>query len=191
MKSAHIGIIAMVLAAFPSRGVLCAQGAPPLTPGQRVRVTAPSAGLDHAVGTIRAANGREIVIGVRRFQAERGGYGGRTDTLNVVVSLDSLRSMEVVIGTRTHFWLGAGIGAAIVGLPLGFWGATSRGFFTASPGLAAAGLFGGGLVGGLLGGIVGATIVTDRWGNVPLGGDRLSLRVAPNGRLGLGASFTL
>ena len=48
----------LTILAFP----LSAQEPPSLAPGQRVRVTAPSAGLDQMVGTVVAVREREIVL---------------------------------------------------------------------------------------------------------------------------------
>ena len=194
MKFAHIGVITMILTVLPRAGSLLAQGAPALTPGQRVRVTAPAAGLDRTVGTIRAVRGRVIVLEPEWARPARSRPGRPADSLGVQVSLDSVRSLEVSLGTRSHFWSGAGTGAVVGGVGLAIVGAASastcQGFICFSPAaVAGAGLVAGGLIGGLLGGIIGAAIITDRWVNVPLGGDRLSLRVAPGGRLGLGASL--
>ncbi len=194
MKFAHIGVITMSLTVLPYAGSLRAQGGPLLTPGMRVRVTAPAAGLDRTVGTVRAVRGREIVLEPEWPRPAWSRAGHQADSLGVSVSLDSVRSLEVSLGTHSRFWDGAGVGAVVGGVGLALVGAASaascQGFICFSPAaVAAGGLVAGGLIGGLLGGIVGGTIVTDRWVSVPLGGDRISLRVAPGGRLGLGASW--
>jgi len=194
VNAAHVGLVAIALTVLPRAGSLLAQGAPALTPGQRVRVTAPASGLDRAVGTVRAVRGRVIVLAPEWARPAWSRPSNPADSLGVPVPLDSVRSLEVSLGTHSHFWSGAGTGAVVGGVGLAIVGAASasdcQGFICFSPAAAAAGgLVVGGLIGGLLGGIVGAATVTDRWVSVPLGGDRLSLRVAPTGRLGLGASL--
>jgi hypothetical protein len=100
------------------------------------------------------------------------------------------------MGRHSHFWAGAGIGAAIGGLGLGLVAgvaaATCRGFCVVDPGAAGmTGLVVGGLLGGLLGGIVGAAVVTERWWNVPLERLRVGMTPLPAGHVGLGASLAL
>lgn len=175
------------LSVFAAFTTLSAQPPPSLAPGQRVRVTAPSAGLDRTVGTVWAVRGREIVLepDSPRPAWSRSGY--RADSLDVAVWLDSVRSLEVSVGRHGHFWAGAGIGAAIAGTGFGFLaGSGGIGTPDVNPAVVA-----GAVLGGVVGGIFGASVVTDDWANVPLSGARIGVIVAPGRRLGLGASLAL
>ena len=104
--------------------------------------------------------------------------------------LDSVTTLEVSAGTKSHAGAGAGIGAvigAVGGAVVGAASCTDDPFL--SPGQCA---FGGGLLfgatGALLGVLVGAGTKTERWVSVPL--DRFRVSVVPqrDGGFGLGAS---
>jgi hypothetical protein len=178
---ARVATSALVLAAVGLSVpiLLAGQQPPPLRPGQRVRMTTPSARWAPTVGTVLAVRGREIVLGVDQFGPHR-----RDATRNVTVSLDSVRTLEVR-ATQRHAWAGAGIGAVMVGAVLAVSTQQCTGMVCVSP-AAAAGA--GAVVGAVLGGLIGALVVTERWVNVPLSGARFGLVVTPRGRLGLGAA---
>ena len=189
MTNIRVGLIAAVLglgvlAAFQP---LSAQQPPPLRPGQRVRVTAPSAGLHRTVGVVEAVRGREIVLEPDSPPPAWSRSGYQADSLDVAVSLDSVRTLDVSVGTHGHASAGVLIGAAIVGTGFGFWAGSCQGFLCISPGAVAAA---GALLGGLVGAVVGSSIVTDDWASVPVSSAQVGLIVTRGGRLGLGASLT-
>lgn len=167
--------------------LLTAQEPLRLQPGQRVRVTAPSAGLDHTVGTVVEVRGRDIVL-----RPDSLAPGADTVTS---VTLYLVSDLEVSLGRHRHFWAGVGFGAAAGAFFLGVEGLTIREPFRSLLGLpnpvAAAGIGAalGLVVGGVIGGQVGSN-ATEGWAEVPLGGHRLGLIVTPAGRVGLGASVS-
>jgi ABC-type nitrate/sulfonate/bicarbonate transport system permease component len=150
----------------------------PPEPGQRVRVTAPSLGLD----------GHE-----ERFSGVRG------DTL-VLTSMRCLiadvERLDVHAGRRSHAVTGGLIGLAagvLIGIPVG---ALEQSRYECDPDNAWAPcipplptipiMFG--VIGGVLGAVTGGFIKTDRWQHVPL--DQLRVSVVPqrDGRLVLAVS---
>jgi hypothetical protein len=190
MTSIRVNVIttALLSGALAAVQPLSAQQPPSLAPGQRVRITAPSAGLNRTAGTVWAVRGRQIILEPDSPRPAWGRSGFQADSLDVAVSLDSVRALEVSVGRHGHAGVGAVIGAAIVGTGFGISAGSCTGFLCPSPGAVAAV---GGFLGGLIGGLVGSGIVTDDWSNVPLGGARIGL-IAPRGRrLGLGASLVL
>jgi len=186
MKCAHVRVIATTLVALSSASPLLAQQPPSLKPGQRVRVTAPSVGLNRTVGTVWAVRGRDIVLQPDAPPPAWSRSGYQADSLDVVVSLDSVRAIEVSVGRHGHGGVGALIGAVVVGTGFGFLAGSCQGFMCPSPG-AVAGVTA--LLGGLVGGVVGSGIVTDDWASVPLSRARIGVIATPGRRLGLGASL--
>jgi hypothetical protein len=161
-----------------------AQQPPQLKPGQRVLVTAPSAGLTGAIATVEALSVHDITL-----RRERLGHGG-TDTLQMV-PLDSVRYLQV---SRRHGHAGIG---ALIGFAVGAIGgvievarenAQARtNFLKFSPIVGA--LFG--LPGAGIGAIVGALVRTEEWVPVDLHRLRLGLVPQSGGRLGIGALLAL
>jgi hypothetical protein len=159
---------------------------PPLTPGQRVRVTAPDVGLARAHATLEAIEGGALVF--------------RTDATRRV-PLASVARLEAYAGRRSHWLLGAGIGFAVGAgatyLVLNPPGASSTALCDQSANQDAIGTGAcvgltalGGVAGAGLGALVGMFIKSDKWTDVSREGWRLSIVPQPHGRLTLAASLT-
>jgi hypothetical protein len=148
--------------------------APGLTPGMRVRITAPN-GADTAVaGTIRSLDGQTIELAVR----------GRPEPVRV--ARDQIAKIEVSAGQGSRLsgaliggLVGAGVGAAV-----GKGSEPNNGYVVNSAAEA-----GGAIAFALLGAAIGALIPpAERWQEVSRSSARLSFAPRPDGRLG--ASFT-
>lgn len=171
-----------ILAALP----LSAQQPPSLAPGQRVRVTAPSAGLDQMVGTVVAVREREIVL-----RPDSLAPGADTTTS---VSLYRIRTLEVSRGMHRHLLPAVGAGAGIGALLFGVWGYSlaqdCNRKFECDLNTTQAGAIGAAL-GVLFGGVIGGGVAPRResWATMPLRGQRVGLIVTPSGRVGLAVSL--
>jgi len=183
IRSGCIGIAVGLVASAALRS-LSAQQLPEVRPGQRVRVTAPSAGLHQAVSTVEALSASELTL-LRERLHER----GWVDTLHVRVALDSVRRVEVSTGQHSHEWTGAGVGA-VVGGTVGYMIGQRRKCSCCGPCYSAeGGALLGGVVGAVVGGLIGDGIRTDEWLPVDLHRLRIGLLPQSGGRLGLGASL--
>ena len=172
MTRVRVGLVAVVLGleAFAALQPLSAQRPPYLAPGQRVRVTAPSAGLTGAIATVEALSAHDITL-----RRERLGHAG-TDTLQMV-PLDLVSLLQV---NRRHGHAGIG---ALIGFGVGAIGGvievarenaqSSTNFLRFSPLVGA--LFG--LPGAGIGALVGALVRTDEWRPVDL--QRLRIGLGP------------
>ena len=182
--------------------VLTAQAPPPLHPGQRVQVTAPTYGLDRTEGTVLAVRGRDVVLALERLRPSRDRRFSQTETVNETLSLDSISGLRIPAGTRIHPGAGAVVGG-LLGIVVGALAYTppptnctvnSLCFEKLGelPGrIGSASL--GGLVGIGLGALIGSAIHSTRWAPVsPWDLDRLRATIAPlpAGRLGLGAALS-
>jgi hypothetical protein len=156
-----------VVALSPFATTVAQEHASPLEPGQRVRVTAPSLGLD----------GHE-----ERFSGVRGDTLVLTSMRCLVADVERL---DVHAGRRSRAVTGGLIGAAagvLIGIPVGV---AEQSSYECDPDNALAPcipplptipiMFG--VIGGALGALTGAFIKTDRWEEVPL--DRLRVSVLP------------
>jgi hypothetical protein len=175
-----------VFAAFPP---LSAQQPPSLAPGQRVRVTAPAAGLVREVGTLDAVSADSVVL-----LQERHRYDKRWSivTVRTAVPRTALQALEISVGRRTYVkWAGLGIGLAVgaaVGGMLGNLVHDSNSGFGPQIGSGVVFVMSFVTFGGI-GAAVGASIGRDIWAAVPLDGLRVGMTPLPAGRLGLGASL--
>jgi len=172
MTRVRVGLTAAVLGlgAFAVLPPLSAQRSPHLTPGQRVRVTAPTAGLTGAMATVEALSVHDITL--RREQLGH----GETDTLQMV-PLDSVLFLQV-----SHRHGHAGIGA-LIGLGVGAIGGmievarenahARTNFLRFSPIVGA--LFG--IPGAGIGALVGVLVRTEEW--VPVDLHRLRIGLLP------------
>jgi hypothetical protein len=152
--------------------------APPLEPGQRVRVTAPDLGVNRQSAVLETLRGDMLVV---------------VEDSTIRIPVASVTRIDVHRGRHGHPWRGAGIGflagaatGAVAGAILcqdgciewdtGAVVALGAAVFSAS--------------GAVVGGVVGAFIKTDKWEEVPL--DRLHLSFVPewDGRLTLGLSVS-
>ena len=157
---------------------LAAQQPLPLTPGQRVRVTAPSAGLHEDVATVVAISTDTLVL--ERLWAGQ--------PLRSAVPLGSVQALESVQSTHDN----AGTGAVFGGF-LGFVaGALADAACQRAGGFPQICPFK--LVGMVLGAGLGASVgggrITERWEPVPLDRIRVGLTAHAAGRLGLSVGFS-
>jgi hypothetical protein len=136
--------------------------APSLTPGARIRLSAPGYEIKNRPGTLVRVTPDSLTIDFRR-NAEP-----------ITVPLDALTRLDVSRGRRREagFWRGAGIGFLITGALVGAAVLSARecGEDCQVPLM----IYGGsGLVlGTVLGGIIGARKAPDLWEAVPLRGGR-------------------
>jgi hypothetical protein len=182
-------------------GVVLATGASgaaaqefPLAAGQRVRVTAPSRGLDKQVAQVRETVGDTLVIEL----AESSRWVvGREQIMRlppgVVTRLDISGGRKSSLGKGALYGL---VGGAAVGGVLGYVSCNAStspaSCFESQEGAGIAvvyGIAGGAAVGALLGMGIGALIESERWEEVPL--DRVRLTLGPrDGGVGLGTRLS-
>ena len=133
---------------------------PPLTPGQRVRVTVPNLDLNKHEETFHQV---------------------RSDTLvleSLWCPLSDVTRLDVYAGRKSHFGLGLVIGAAVGGAAGAVIFGREDACFTHGEGCAGFGLAVGAASGALIGGLIGGLAwKTDKWEEVPL--DRLRVSVVP------------
>ncbi|UCC84509.1 MAG: hypothetical protein JSW46_06165 [Gemmatimonadota bacterium] len=156
---------------------LFAQQEPPVAPGDRVRVTAPTIDPDTFVGTVVAMGADACVLEVE-------GHAGP-----LPLPLASVTSLEVSRGQKSRTLWGAGIGLVAGGAAGAAIGsASSRGDEWSGLGTLAYAA-GGAWLGLLFGAAIGAVIRTERWEVVDLQSVRLSL--TPLGRSGVAVSVSV
>lgn len=167
------------LAVVASSAPLWAQQSPRLEPGQRVRVTARSVGLNQAIAIVESLSPHEITLGLERSHG-----AGRTewaDTLHLSLPLDSLQRVDVSVSEHGHAWAGAALGA-VVGALVGYAaGSRSRDVFEPALSVDA-----GVLLGIPIGLLLGANVRSDDWRPADLTGLRVGVPLA-GGRLLFGA----
>ncbi len=153
---------------------LFGQEAPPVAPGDRVRIAAPEIVNDRVVGTVVALKPDTLAVNVENRDSP------------LALPLASLTKLEVSQGQKSRTLKGAGIGFLVGG---------AAGLATAALACAIAGdcdaddpytglvyaVFGvlGAGVGTLTGAIIGSTIKVDRWDTVQL--DQLRVGLPPRG----------
>ena len=190
MTRSRSGMFAALLglAVLGSFAPLAAQQAPHLTPGQRVRVTIPSA-LEKQRATVLAMAADSITLSLDT----RGDFFAKTHR-QVIVALGSLSSLEVSNGTANNAAIGAVIGGAagaifgVIEVKRENDACHRRGGWFCDLLPPAAGLLLGVPVAGI-GTLVGLLVRTERWEKVPLDRLRLGIVAQPSGRLGLGAAL--
>lgn len=170
MRAPRTAILVAALV-FAAQADLSAQQGPPVTAGDRVRVTAPTTNPDPILGTLVSMGADTCVLEVR----------GRAEP--ITLPLVSVTNLEVSRGKKDHALVGAGVGFGI--------GAVSGGVLAAGLGEnanAGAGILLFGLAGSLVGTAVGAFIRTEGWEVVDLQSVRASL--TPLGSRGLAVSVS-
>jgi hypothetical protein len=187
------GVIAIVLGlnAVAAFRPLSAQQPPSLAWGQRVRVTAPAAGLIQAVGTLEAVTADSVVLGLERPDPFAG--TGFERTVRTAVPRTALQTLEVSRGRHSYYkWAGLGIGLAVGAAVGGILGPllhdSNAGM---GPQIGSGMVFVMSLVtfGGVGAGVGGRT-GHETWAAVPLDRLHVGMTPLPAGRLGLGASLT-
>ncbi|UCC84511.1 MAG: hypothetical protein JSW46_06175 [Gemmatimonadota bacterium] len=172
-------VVALILTA---QAGLFAQQEPPVAPGDRVRVTAPTIEPDPLVGTFIALGADTCVLEV----------GGRAEPL--VLPLASVTNLEVSQGHKSKMLKGAVLGLLIGGFVGGVSGAAacSGDKCEASAGEMAMYCGAIGAVPGLfIGAGVGRMSKTDRWEEVPLDQLRVTTALWPRGGLSVGLRIRL
>lgn len=155
-------VFAMTIAVSASTA---AAQSPVITQGQRVRLSAPSLGLERQPAVVEEYRGDALLVIA-------------DSALSIPVT--SLTRLEVYRGRHGHFWKGAGIGflaGAVAGALLGpsLSECPSYGCDTSPALQRAVGGVAFGLAGGLVGGLVGGLAKTDRWVELPLDQVRVSI----------------
>jgi hypothetical protein len=147
--------------------------------GQRIRVTAPDAGLRNRSGTFRGVHDGWLLV---------------TADSSLRIPLAAIERIDLYAGRQSHPWRGAGIGF-LGGAALGFglWYAADVGCYPEADTIGCAtvfGAFGGGVLGALVGAVIGGFLLkTDRWEDAPLDGVRVG--VAPSGNRGVVVRLTV
>ena len=182
---------------------VAAQDLPWLTPGQRVRVTAPDAGMARTVARLVAFTPESLVVA--RVPSGHPRADSLADARRTAIPLGSVTALDAGAGRRGHTVLGIVIGGAVAGAAGAAYGYSQGNndpaanflcdyIFPCGPRTAAgkAAWYGalGALYGGVLGGIVGSLVRTERWVPVPLDRVRVSLVAADRGRLGVAATLS-
>lgn len=166
-----------------------------VSPGTRVRVTAPSIAEHRIVGTIVTIGADTLTLKTKRkVEPFILNSNGQAETL--AIPFASVTKLEVIRGKKRNVVKGAGIGVVVGGLsgvvygfsegddpPGGILG------WTAKEKAAMLGIMGS-LSGGVLGALIGALKTTDRWEKAPLDRLRLGLMPQRQGGLALSTSFS-
>jgi len=157
---------------------MSAQESPPITSGQRVRVTVPEFGINRQVVAFEAMDRGMLIV---------------TADSTMRYHLTSVTRLEAYAGRQSHPWRGAGIGF-LAGYATGFlvWQVAVDGCYEGVSTTACAAVLGGG-VGAIAGTLIGAFVggflwKTDKWEEVPLRGVHMYLMPRPDG-VGIGASI--
>lgn len=149
----------------------------PLQPGQRVRVTVPTHGIENQRATLDAIDGDMLVA---------------TADTTMQYPLADVTRLDRFAGRQGHPWRGAGIGA-LVGAAIGYGIYEAEGGDCLDPWSDATCIVLSGAAGGAAGAVLGALVggllwKTDKWEEVPLD----QLRVRPMARrdgVGIGVSL--
>ena len=111
MKYARAGLIAMVLASLPAGRALLGQDVPPLTPGQRLRVTSPAAGLSWEYATLVAVSADSLVFWRTLLRPDGGSW--RVDSVRTAVPLSAVTDLHVPVVRAPRPVTGAVIGGSV------------------------------------------------------------------------------
>ena len=146
-------ILAVTVFAFMSPARAAAQDVLWFEPGAKVRVTAPTLGLDGHTGVIQELTGDSLFLATETngpLQVHR-------------IPMSAIAKLDVRTGRRSHWAKGAGIGV-LVGLIRGV--SVARSDHNPDDDPLEIGV--GAVTGGLLGMGIGALIKSDKWSEVPL-----------------------
>jgi hypothetical protein len=201
----RLGVL-VALAALGGPGALPAQEPAGLERGDRVRVTAPQAGLVRAEASFEALSADSLVLAGVQLRA--GTAAAPQAFPRLAVARDQVGDLELRVATRRHTRAGARVGVVVGGLagvayglstPVRcHWAADWLFSLSTVQCVGAVGgttswvlvhaLLGGGS-GALLGGAIGWLTRTDSWRKVPLQRMRPIVDLLPNDRLGLGIAI--
>jgi hypothetical protein len=155
-----------------------------LVPGAHVRITAPTAGLEAVVGTLRSASDSMLVVDLF--------IDLPMARLDVEIDRSSVTKLEVSNGKRRRavkgMWIGALVGAGVGALE---WAGALNAECTGSACFDGPALVAVDAVSGALSGLlIGALITTEKWR--PVGGFETGVSILPTiNRHGAGVSFAL
>ena len=177
--------IAWLIAALVLTGSadLFGQEVPPVAPGDRVRVSAPSIYRGELVGTVSALRSDSLVL---KGESPTGQPHALLDEdATLAIALSSITAMEVS-RQRSAMWATAGIGAllgAVAGAAIGAAvteeDCTGFGEICSKELSAIAGAVPGALLGFGIGAAIGSGIRSQSWETVPL--DRIRVSLTPRG----------
>jgi hypothetical protein len=161
-------VFSLLLCLMPLAGSAGQEQAPPLEPGQRVRVTAPAAHLYDLEATVVSLNRDTLAFSHEAFHVDAHGRRSR-ETLVTRLPLMSITNLAVHAGTRSRTTTGM-----LIGGTTGFLiGALSTATYYSSDedgygGYVLGGAVVTGAIGIGLGWLIGSAIRSDRWEEVPL-----------------------
>jgi hypothetical protein len=183
--STKLSTALITLAALAAVRPVAAQQRRPVWPLERVRVTAPSAGLHGAIATVVSRSAHDITL---RLGDPRRSPRRADDPADVTVPLDSVRSMEVSLGVgKSQAGIGATIGI-VFGLVVGYAIGKSQPpewFFDPTSVYAVEGA----LIGGGAGALIGSRIRPEHWRPMALRYHHIAVAPLPGGRVGVGAAL--
>lgn len=187
MKRSALLIAAISI--FP--GSLYAQEYGQLESGKRIRLSAPTLGLENTVGTLVSLDSQVLVMS--RIEARMRQGRKVMDTSLVRVPMAQVARLQVSLGRRSNIDHGAKRGLLIgsgIGLALGIaWAADNTGFLTCDAGCVLVNVLGGASTGAALGAGIGALSSRDIWQDVPV---RSSVVIVPlTQRVGIGVAIPL
>lgn len=188
MNARQIVSIAVALTLMTSAD-LAAQQKTAVTPGSRIRASAPSVSSKPFVGDVVAWESDFLVVDARVWQK------GTRLNQQVKVAIGSLTKLEVSRGHKSRFLRGLGYGFLIGAAAGTVIGAASGDddpseWFAMSAGeKAVVGAVSLGLLGGIVGGVIGLSSPAEKWEEVPL--DRLLVGPSPVTADGVALSVSL
>ncbi len=188
MNAQKIVPIAVALILMPSAD-LAAQETTAVTPGSRIRASAPSVSNKPFVGDVVGWESDSLIANARVWQS------GTWLNQQVKVGIGSLTKLEVSRGRKSRFLQGLGYGLLVGAATGAVIGAASGDddpstWFAMSAGeKAAVGAISLGLLGGIVGGVIGLSSPGERWEEVPL--DRLRVGPSPVTADGVAVSVSL
>lgn len=171
--------------------------------GQRVRVTAPAAGLDRTIAQVESLSTDRITLLTDARPSDRA-RPAAAGPGRITLPLDSVVSLEISRGTHRRAHKGSvtgGIALGALGLIWGASGGLNGTLYTCGGAIspdcgygqllgAAGGALGGALLGGLAGGVIGWLSPAETWEPVPTRHVRVTLLPLPSHRLGFGATLS-
>ncbi len=188
MNAQKIVPIAVALILMPFAD-LAAQQKTTVTPGSRIRASAPSVSSKPFVGDVVGWESDSLIVDARVWQK------GTRLNQQVKVAMGSLTKLEVSRGRKSRFLQGLGYGFLVGAVTGTVIGAASGDddpsqFFSMTAGeKAAVGAVSLGLLGGIVGGVIGLSSPAEKWEEVPL--DRLRVGPSPVTADGVAVSVSL
>ena len=167
-----------------------AQEEPPVTPGDRVRIKAPTISTRQFEGEVVALRSDTLIIDARIWERGRMQWRDQPQAKIPVASVDRIdisrgKKSNVGKGAITGGLIGAGIGL-VIGIGAA---AEDGGFFDFGPEVVPAAVLAVGAYGAGIGALIGLIMPGERWEEVPV--DELRVGPSPVAPDGLALSATL